>query len=204
MAGVQTLPREVLLDSDGVRIRTPPVAELKSLRAPGSSWRGANVSVAAGATRTLGAAGGASTEVQAALVVPPAEAFDCAVLLLGPPGPEPAGQSEVTTPTTLGLSRAKEGGAVQSYLVAANTTRATFAQLPATVDLTQPVGVRAFMDQGIVESYWSEGRVVMTAALQPGTFGGGIALGASATRACKWASVEAWRMTRAGQYSSAS
>ena len=37
MAGVQTLPREVLVDTDGVRIRTPPVAELQRLRRPPTS-----------------------------------------------------------------------------------------------------------------------------------------------------------------------
>ena len=133
LVGVQTLPREILLDGDGVRVRTPPIAELQRLR--GRHSRAANVSVSAGASSPLAGARGGSLEVLALLHVP-SGVFDCAMKLGAAAGLEG---------TVLGLSREASGAAVVAYLVPANSSSSHSAALPATVDLMKPVPLQVFL-----------------------------------------------------------
>ena len=179
MAGVQTLPREVLVDTDGVRIRTPPVAELQRLRT--GHQRLENMSVASSATHSLLASEGGSLEILARLCVPTADEFDCAIILA------PAAHTR-SPGGGIGVSRAAAGGPVVAYILQGNG-QSRSSPLPSTVDLDQPVLLQLFLDQGIVEGYWNEGRAVATTAL-PGSFGGGVSRVASSARQCNWDSLD--------------
>jgi sucrose-6-phosphate hydrolase SacC (GH32 family) len=141
LVGVQTLPREILLDSDGVRVRTPPIAELQRLR--GKHSRAADVSVSAGASYPLAEARGGSLEVLALLHVP-SGVFDCAMKL---------GAAAGLQGTVLGLSREASGAAVIAYLVPANSSSSHSAALPATVDLMKPVPLQVFLVSFNTDSY---------------------------------------------------
>jgi beta-fructofuranosidase len=165
-ASVQSIPRNILLNLDGIRIKTPPVQEVETLRVVDSHVSVNSISLDADSVHPIANVSGAQLELQFDVTFGTEYSGNCGVYVRASP------ENEEFTTVGVRWARVSPGQLTVDLLIDTRMGSTNYTGSAAAGPLVQltpsdTVSVRVFVDASVIELYVEDGASVMTRRVYP-------------------------------------